>query len=384
MEITDKMNWIQEKVREIQPNDKAGDLAFHLGLALDNQGIRYPDEVFASSSSISFFWRNDIAKKSVVISVIDENNLEYVIFRDPDPNKYTGYPIERGQTFLDTFYKLIQHLDSDECVLKLNNQFSFCLYVCGNDPARKIRLKNALSCFDRLKNKNYEVILIEQSVDGKYYYTEFAHLCSTYQRVFHDKGFNQSWCRNLSVKYAKHNTCIVYDMDMIISQDYLDTIDSQFRDGVTTLALGANCVLMPTEYEMQGICLDNNPKYYANKGIVTRKKYPGRQGGVGMGHIMIVNREWFFTKMGGFLESLYWWGKEDEEFVSRCGVAIPDIPSIEEVVLHQWHEGRDMSALQNNIETIEKLRRKHRLSEISELIKNCGVARLSGPSPVEV
>jgi glycosyltransferase involved in cell wall biosynthesis len=235
--------------------------------------------------------------------------------------------------------------------------YSFCLYVCGNDADRFRRLKNSLDCLHRLKNQDFEIVLIEQSLDGNFYYDWAYDYVSKYQKVHKTGiGFNQSWVRNLSIKLASGKVCILYDMDMLISNAYLSHVGLCLEQ--TQFAIGADWILVPTELEMTNIDVVKEPlDYFLN---VERKKKIGNLYGIGWGHIMAFNRDWFLNTLGGFLESLYWWGKEDEELVDRyCrmfNIRWDKLPTVKDVVLHQWHEGRDMSMLQQNMQIVATAR----------------------------
>ena len=101
-------------------------------------------------------------------------------------------------------------------------KLSVIIPFAGNDPERTRNLEECLEAIFSQNYKNYEVILVEQTLNGAFYQHDrggrIKHITISDPQ---NRGFNLSWCRNVGAKEATGDTLILMDSDFVFIMNIL-------------------------------------------------------------------------------------------------------------------------------------------------------------------
>lgn len=221
--------------------------------------------------------------------------------------------------------------------------------VGGDDPDRFNRLQHSSHSLMEC-SADYEVILVEQVMDGnKYYDHAFA---TRYCTVEAPGQFNVAWCGNVGARLATGDRILFMDADIIVPPGYLDELDKmeipQFAHGAswyTALEWGhAYEYYAHSDFEEARRCAK---LYTHNQYMPTVEPY------LGHGYIRVFNREWYWDVLGGHVEDFLVWGFEDSEIILHrvhymMGLDLEDIPALNTHCLHLYHDApRDQGYVAN-------------------------------------
>ena len=108
-------------------------------------------------------------------------------------------------------------------------RLSIILPTGGNDHLRN---RNFNECLSAIKNQtftDYEVIVVEQALDGNFY--KRSNPIIPYKHIAikdpQNRGFNLSWCRNVGAREANGELIVLMDSDFVFENNYF-TVISQF------------------------------------------------------------------------------------------------------------------------------------------------------------
>jgi glycosyltransferase involved in cell wall biosynthesis len=226
----------------------------------------------------------------------------------------------------------------------------------GNDPVRERNFKYCLQSIADQTYTNYEVIVIEQSLDGSFYKEWCKDFGIGWKGIKDplDRGFNLSWCRNVGAREAKGTQIILLDSDMCFDVDYFKEI-SKNKSG---FAGGASMYHWIREEKVTRI-YENNKNFAgvysfgAGRHIDPVFRFKPFVDGNGYGAVLIFNREWYWESFGGYPEDFFKYGWEDKAAVEiiKYALGIPydsAVPLIDYNVIHLSHSNKDYNNMKSN------------------------------------
>lgn len=178
--------------------------------------------------------------------------------------------------------------------------------VGGGREERQHRLKHSLQCVRKSKYHDYEIVLVEQSIDGNFYYESFDH--DIYVKIRHNE-FNPGWCRNVGVRHAKGDLIVLMDMDIVFPTHLLNEVSD-----ITDFIFGAHLISYNTYAESEELYNTGDLDSFLLKNgyaLYSPKTYGA------MGGLLCMPKWQFFDKFGGYVENFFRWGLEDKEFAER-------------------------------------------------------------------
>lgn len=266
-------------------------------------------------------------------------------------------------------------------------KLSIILPTGGSDPQRNRNFNECLKCIQEQEFKDFEVIVVEQSLDGKFYKQNSSIISYTHIGISDpsNRGFNLSWCRNVGARESKGEIIVLMDSDFVFEKEYFTRI-SEFSGN---FAAGA---------ETYYWCNHENPtnewirtrdfNHFRNKGAGPRDevfKFRSMTKGCGYGAILVYNREWFWNIFGGYNENFFRYGWEDKSatetikfLLSKNDDTMDRIPY---EAAHLSHRSKDV----RNININEKLFYSFlsmNQNELVKKIKEANVGKKSHPSTI--
>lgn len=262
-------------------------------------------------------------------------------------------------------------------------KISVIIPTAGNDPLRN---RNFTQCIESIKTQkftDYEVIVVEQSLDGKFYKNTPTNTFSWIG--INDplnRGFNLSWCRNVGSKIAKGEILILMDADMCFESDYFEAVSNMHPK----FAGGANLYHWFWVEEATSRFLPSRDFNYAYTYGPGEPKSPIFRfepftKGCGYGAVLVFDRKWYWEEFGGYQEDFHKYGYEDKAAVEVIKHALgiskdEDIPKIPYPLIHLSHYNKDV----RNMSVNESLFYKVRELDKDELIRRAKEANLGDPS----
>lgn len=243
---------------------------------------------------------------------------------------------------------------------------SIVIPIQKNNEIRDRNLRCCLESIIKQTYQNNEIIIVEQW-DKEYYYSWMGE---KYIKIKDPKnrGYNLAWGRNCGAKVAEGDIILLMDADLIIPKDYLEKV-SQMK---SLFASGSNEYVMTDK--------ESTKLYYKRKDLNVFNLNTQRACGYNKrkhmyyGLILIFKKE-FWEKFGGFCESFFRYGREDNEAAYRImqllGKDEDEIERIDSPVYHLFHQGRDLSNISINKRIQEKLQLQD-VNTLCELFKSGG------------
>ncbi|MBE9070818.1 glycosyltransferase family 2 protein [Leptolyngbya cf. ectocarpi LEGE 11479] len=230
-------------------------------------------------------------------------------------------------------------------------KISIVISIAGNSLDRWQRFQACLSCIQSQSYQNYDLHVVEQSLDGRWYYQNSDY---HYHPIIdsHMRGFNLSWCRNVGAQCATGDRLVLMDTDMVFAQDYFTHVIS-----VDKFALGAYAYVWTDR--------DTANRFYQNCNVSQllqakcRERIPALYSG-GYGGIVCCDRTWYWNTFGGYLENFFNYGLEDLEAIRRVeylfGKPRSQLPTLLTKVGHLYHdhERGEISKKNRRIQTVCK------------------------------
>ena len=193
-------------------------------------------------------------------------------------------------------------------------RLSIILPTAGNDPQRNRNFNECLKCINSQIFRDFEVIVVEQSLDGKVYkennpIIQYKHIAI---KDPEDRGFNLSWCRNVGARQAKGDILVLMDSDFVFENQYFQII-SQFNG---KFAAGSETYYWcNTEGPTQEWLRTRDFNIFRNRGAGPKDevfKFRSMSRGCGYGAILVYNRDWYWNVFGGYNENFFRYGWEDK------------------------------------------------------------------------
>ena len=239
----------------------------------------------------------------------------------------------------------------------INNPGISVIIPCGgNDPVRERNFKYCLQSIADQTYSNYEVIVIEQSLDGSFYKEWCQEIGVIWKGIKDplDRGFNLSWCRNVGAREAKGDQIILLDSDMCFDIDYFKEISGNKSE----FAGGSTMYHWIREEKVTRI-YENNKNFAgvysfgSGRHIDPVFRFKPFEDGNGYGAVLVFNRKWYWESFGGYPEDFFKYGWEDKAAVEiiKYALGIPydsSIPLIDYNVIHLSHGNKDYNNMKSN------------------------------------
>ena len=189
---------------------------------------------------------------------------------------------------------------------------SVILHIGGNLPQRKV---NIMECFRSLAMQDYEdyeLVVIEQSLDGELYWPEITGFLFPERRYIAIYGaeYCGSWARNVGARIATGDLLLFLDADTLFKHNYLSTVMRLFKqeDGYSVgYRLCHRLNDEGKEAYFHGVlyeCIPDSMLHYSFE--------PQLRGSCGAS--LVITRE-LFDQIGGYNEGIHF--KEDKDMMVR-------------------------------------------------------------------
>lgn len=266
-------------------------------------------------------------------------------------------------------------------------RLSIIISTAGNDPFRNRNFNECLRCISEQSFKDFEVIVIEQSLDNNFYKKTNSIL--SYKHIGikdpSNRGFNLSWCRNVGAKEAIGDLIVLMDSDFVFEKDYFKKI-SEFNG---EFAAGAEIYYWcNTENPTSEFLRNRDFDIFRKKGAGPRDevfKFRSMTRGCGYGAILVYNKNWFWEEFGGYNENFFRYGWEDkaatETIKYLLGRTDETMSRIPYEAAHLNHRSKDTRNININEALFNKFTRMDQKGLIN-LIKSVGVGKKEYPSVI--
>jgi glycosyltransferase involved in cell wall biosynthesis len=262
-------------------------------------------------------------------------------------------------------------------------RISVILPTGGNDGLRSRNFNECLRCIKDQTFKDYEVIVVEQSLDGNFYKSgsEFYKHIGIKDPL--NRGFNLSWCRNVGAKEAQGDLIVLMDSDFVFEKDYFQKIN-EFQG---SFAAGAETYYWCNTEAPTSVWLRNRDfNYFRTQGNGPRDpvfKFRSMTRGCGYGAILVYNRNWFWETFGGYNENFFKYGWEDkaatETIKFLLGRTDETMDRIPYEAAHLSHFAKDVRNMRTNENLFNQFTSLNQTTLV-ERIKGAQVGKKSTPS----
>lgn len=248
----------------------------------------------------------------------------------------------------------------------------------GNYPERLRNLHEVMACLQCQTFKDFELVLVEQSVDGCYYHSHIP--CDKYIALCDpaNRGFNRSWCRNVGVYQASGEVVLLMDGDYVFPGNYLEYVlkaDDVFFSGTNLYLWSA---------------AEQAERYFRTKDLSIFESSPGKLKpfikGIACGGIVGFRRDWFIDEFGGYNENFFKYGFEDTEAVNRIQRILNkkahELATLPVHVAHLYHQVRDGKFGTNN--KLYDLFTQWEVKEYVQRLKKIGIGNIKEPRILDV
>ena len=193
-------------------------------------------------------------------------------------------------------------------------KLSIILPTGGSDHLRNRNFNECLTCIKNQTFVDYEVIVVEQSLDNNFY--KQSNSIIPYKHIGisdpQNRGFNLSWCRNVGAREAQGEIIVLMDSDFVFENNYFQVI-SEFKG---EFAAGAETYYWCNTEDPTSDWLRNKDfNSFRKQGAGPRDpvfKFRSMSRGCGYGAILVYNKDWFWNVFGGYNENFFRYGWEDK------------------------------------------------------------------------
>lgn len=257
-------------------------------------------------------------------------------------------------------------------------KLSIIIPTAGNNPERVKNLEETLSCLQKQTYQDWELLLVEQSLDGSLYREGLQ--CDKFVPLYdpYNRGFNISWVRNVGVRQARGERVMIMDADHVFEDNYLERV-MQFEGD--PFFSGAEFFVWTKKHQRDTFFHSRNLEAL----LRARNGFRPLNGRVGWACIICFDRAWYLEQFVGYIENFFRYGWEDVEGVHRIarllGKKVPELHRVRGVrVAHLFHGGRDSNTHNRQLNSAY-LQADHR--EIIDQLKRAGIGNLEGPRLIE-
>lgn len=266
-------------------------------------------------------------------------------------------------------------------------KISIVLPTAGNDAQRNRNFEECLKCINSQTFRDFEVIVVEQSLDGGFY--KKSNRLLDYKHIGikdpHNRGFNLSWCRNVGARESQGELLVLMDSDFVFEENYFLEI-SKFSGA---FAAGAETYYWcNSEEPTQEWIRTRNFSSFRLRGAGPKDpvfKFRSMTRGCGYGAILVYNKEWFWNTFGGYNENFFRYGWEDkaatETIKSLLGKNDENLDRIQYEAAHLNHRAKDVRNMGLNEKLFNQFTSMNQF-ELSQKIKSANVGKRNEPSIV--
>jgi glycosyltransferase involved in cell wall biosynthesis len=245
-------------------------------------------------------------------------------------------------------------------------KMSVIITVSGNNIDRYVNLVELLSCLKVQTFQPHEIILVEQSLDGEFYYNQLPVIDVKYISIFYNI-FNLSWCRNVGIYNSSGDYILVMDADALFANNYL---------------LGLSELIVENYYlawnKYYGINQVEKLQYLVDRKLPTNhRNYIPARFDTSAGFIHLFNKEWFLENVVGYSEDMFEWGKEDNDMMTRCLTITGQENIYNCLVYHLYHRTKQRERIENYDIFVRNIEDP---TLTATLMKNKGVGKLESPT----
>lgn len=194
-----------------------------------------------------------------------------------------------------------------------------------------------------------EVIVVEQSLDGKFYF--LPHLKGVRCIELRHPVFNKGWCLNVGAKKAKNDYLVFADADMYAKASYLKQFKAWMSNSGRLWAFAWNRLIY-TNRQQRYVALNNNGGLHGLPHETPRR-------GLSEGGLVGFYKP-FFYGIGQFNECIKELGGIDSEIIIRAYNRTKTYDMYNQTVYHLWHPQipkRTRPTRAKNIKIIHKLKK---------------------------
>lgn len=246
-------------------------------------------------------------------------------------------------------------------------KISIIIVVAGNNIDRYVNLVELLKCLKMQTYRPYEVILVEQSLDGEFYYKQLSEIDNIKYIQIAYKVFNLAWCRNVGIYNSDGNYVLDVDADALFDNDYLLSLSEL---GIENYYLAWNRCYGINQIEKNQYLMDGN--FPAN-----HENYIYARFDTSAGYIHLFNKEWFLENIVGYSEDMFEWGKEDNDMMARC-LTITGQENIHNyLIYHLFHRTKQKERTENYNILVRNIENP---ALTATLMKNRGMGKMESPT----
>lgn len=195
-------------------------------------------------------------------------------------------------------------------------------YSYSSDKGRQEGLARLMKSIKSQTIKNFELIVVEQIINGenKFPYKDQVDKYITIKDP-ENRAFNKSWVMNVGARQASSINLLFHDADVIFESDFLEKVQSMINY-FPLFECWSNFVTLTGK---------DNPfiRIHIPKSISCL---------IG---VWFCNKDYFFKVLGGYNESYFGYGREDNDIWTRanyiCNKHIPFLDYTLTHVYHDWH-----------------------------------------------
>jgi glycosyltransferase involved in cell wall biosynthesis len=266
-------------------------------------------------------------------------------------------------------------------------RISVIIPCAGNNELRNRNFSHCVKSILDQNFKDYEVIVVEQSLDGLFYKEGIKDIGFKWIGI-HDikgRGFNLSWCRNVGAREAVGEKLVLMDSDMSFESGYFDAIsldENVFSGGAETY----HWIWDENVTKIFGVNRDFSFVYNYGTGGPRDSvfRFTPFTKGCGYGAILVYQREWYWNSLGGYIEDFFRYGWEDKTAVEmiRRILRVDDVstlPKINYQVVHLSHHNKDFENINTNELLFRRVERENNDSLV-DLLKSKSVGNSSAPT----
>ncbi len=263
-------------------------------------------------------------------------------------------------------------------------KLSIVIPVAGKNCFRERNFNECLKAIRSQTYKDYEVIVVEQSIDNRFYKIPSEEYKLVQIKDPHNRGFNLSWCRNVGARSSTGEKIILMDADMVFEENYFKSV----IENKSPFAGGANFYYwlrdeFPTNELISSWDFESTYKKGTKdpNGLVF--KFETFTNGCGFGAVLVFERKWYFESFGGYCENFFKYGWEDKAAIEVIKNILSidkdtDIPKVNYNIVHLGHSNKDYNNIRIN-ESIYNVIRSMNKKDLIESLKSIGIGDLYEP-----
>ena len=268
-------------------------------------------------------------------------------------------------------------------------KLSIIIPTGGSDHLRNRNFNECLTCIKNQTFIDYEVIVVEQSLDNNFY--KQSNSIIPYKHIGikdpQNRGFNLSWCRNVGAREAQGEIIVLMDSDFVFENGYFQVI-SEFKG---EFAAGAETYYWCNMEDPTSEWLRTKDfNVFRRLGAGPRDsvfQFRSMTRGCGYGAILVYNKDWFWNTLGGYNENFFRYGWEDKATTEMIKILLnrddESMLRIPYESAHLHHRSKDVRNMNINEKLFYDFTRMDQF-DLANKIKECNVGKRSEPTVINV